>query len=191
MPISKNQTVRTPQASELVTNQETSPATNGTAAARPLNLDGRLSKAHAHVLREQYVEAMHSLPADSRDPETKNAIAVCMMRLGQFEQAIPLLRSLALNNSLQTTNQRVPQHIRVNYATALFFGGQPAGGLEVLAELNAEEDAGVKLIRDSAKRWTTEMGWLRRIDWVLNRIAPKTRPVPVRTPVGQFVWDVA
>ncbi len=53
------------------------------------------------------------------------------MRLGQFEQAIPLLRAIALNNSSQTTSDRVPQHIRVNYATALFFGGQPAGGLEV------------------------------------------------------------
>lgn len=171
-------------------------ANDGSATLQPpplraMSLDSRLAKAHGLAVKGQYVEAIRALPADSRDPETKNTIAVCLMRLGQFEQAIPLLRAIALNNALQTTNGRVPQHIRMNYASALFFGGQPAGGLEVLAEVNSPDDPSVWLIRDSAKEWISQMSFLRKIDWMLNRIAPKNRPVPVRTPVGQFIWELA
>ena len=66
------------------------------------------------------------------------------MRMGKFAQAIVPLRSIALNTSTFHLRPEIPEHIKINFAIALFFGGEPAGGLDALADISREDDPQVQ-----------------------------------------------
>lgn len=155
-----------------------------------LKLDSRLKQVKTLVDQGDFQRAFDSVPNQSSDVEVINCRAVCLLRLGKFAQAIPPLRSIALNTSTFHLRTEVPEHIKINYAIALFFGGEAAGGLDALTDIKREDDPQVKMIRGRAKAWVTSMSWLRRLDWFLNRIAPKHSPTPPAEPMGYFVWEL-
>lgn len=164
---------------------------NSQAVEKLLKLEPKLQQARELMAKGQYQLALGVLPTASRDIEVRNACAVCLLRTHRYEQAIDMLRTVALNSKTNRVREDVPDHVRINFAIALFFGGQPAGGLEALLEINREEDPSVIMLREHARKWVAEMSFFRRLDWRLNRVAPKQRPVPPTEPVGMCIWDLA
>jgi hypothetical protein len=173
--------------------ESTSPLiSNDTATTKPsqLPLNPKLKRVRESVEKGDYQRALGLLPADSRDLEILNSRAVCLMRLGRFEQAFTLLRSSVLHLGTLAARAQVPDHMKINFATALFYGGHPSGALDMLAEIRREDDVAVKQLRQATAQWVAEMGWLRRLDWKLNRIDPKKLPTVPQMPVGRFSWEV-
>jgi len=158
---------------------------------RTLKLEPKLDQARELMNRCEYQLALSVLPAANSDLEVRNIGAVCFIRLHRFAEAIDLLRTVALNMKINQVRSDVPDHIRVNFAIALFFGGQPAGGLDALREIDLEEDPSVVMHREQARNWVASMSFLRRLDWRLNGVAPKVLPIPPNEPLGKCIWDLA
>ena len=162
-----------------------------TSDDRLRKLDSRLKQVKVLTDQGDYQRAFNAVPNNSSDVEVINCRAVCLMRMGKFAQAIAPLRSLALNTSTFHVRPEIPEHIQINYAIALFFGGEPAGGLDALADIKREDDPQVRMVRSRSKLWSASMNLWRRFDWYLNRIAPKQGPTPPAEPVGYFAWEVS
>jgi len=156
-----------------------------------LKLEPRLRRARQLMFNGDYERALAELPEVHRDLEIRNVAAVCMIRLGRFKEAIDLLRTVTVNSNINRMRDDVPAHIRINFAIALFYGGQPAGGLEALYEIDRDDDPSVVMLRAHARRWVAGMSFLRRLDWRFNGIAPKTLPVAPDEPLGRCFWDLA
>jgi len=169
--------------------------THAVQAAREVEnrfkLEPRLRRAQQLMFEGEYARALAALPEVHRDLEIRNVAAVCMIRLGRFKDAIDLLRTVTVNSNINRMRDDVPPHIRINFAIALFYGGQPAGGLEALYEVGRDDDPSVIMLREHARRWVAGMSFLRRLDWRFNGIAPKTLPVPPAEPLGRCFWDLA
>jgi hypothetical protein len=153
-------------------------------------LDSRLKQVKLLTDQGLYQRAFDTIPNNSSDMEVLNCRAVCLMRMGKFAQAIAPLRSVALNMSTFHLRPEIPEHIKINYAIALFFGGEPAGGLDALADIQREDDPQVQMLRARAKAWAASMNWLRRLDWHVNRVAPKLGPTPGSAVVGYLAWEL-
>lgn len=153
-------------------------------------LDSRLKQVKLLTDQGNYQRAFDAIPNSSSDMEVLNCRAVCLMRMGKFAQAIVPLRSVALNMSTFHLRPEIPDHIKINFAIALFFGGEPAGGFDALADIKREDDPQVQMLRARAKAWAAGMSWLRRLDWYVNRIAPKLGPTPGSAAVGYLAWEL-
>ncbi len=177
------------------TTGDTSPIPKSATAVQatpgmPTKLDSRLKQVKLFTDQGDYQRACDAIPNNSSDIEVVNCRAVCLMRMGKFSPAIAPLRGIALNASTFHVRPEVPEHIKINYAIALFFGGEPSGGLEALSDIRREEDPQVRIIRERAKAWAASMNWLRRFDWYVNRIAPKHGPTPGAEVVGYLAWEL-
>jgi len=173
--------------------QPLSPENLGKTASKGkiLKLEPKFDHARELLNRGEYQLALGVLPAANSDLEVRNICAVCFIRLHRFAEAIDLLRTVALNAKINQVRTDVPDHIRVNFAIALFFGGQPAGGLEALREIDREQDPSVVMLREQARKWVASMSFFRRLDWRLNGVAPKVLPIPPNEPMGKCIWDLA
>ncbi len=158
--------------------------------AAKLPLDPKLQRVKEAASQGDYQRALELLPADSQGQEIRNCRAVCMIRMNRFEDAFSVLRRIVVNEGTQGVRPEVPDHIKINFAIALFYGGLPAGGLEVLAETRREDDPAVKQLRQATNQWVAGMRLLSRLDWKLNRIAPKILPTVPQEKLGRFIWEV-
>jgi hypothetical protein len=156
-----------------------------------LTLEPKLQRARELMAKGHFQLALEALPGASREIEVRNVSAVCLLRMQRYAPAIDILRTIALNSKTNQLREDAPDHIRINLAVALFFGGCPAGGLEAIQEINREDDPSIKMLRECVGRWVSEMSFFQRLDWRLNRIAPKRRPEPPSQPLGLCLWDLA
>lgn len=178
-----------PIASVSITNTITSKAQH-TAAEIAYKLEPKLLHARQLMSKGEYQKALSALPSSNRDLEVRNVCAVCLMRMNRFEEAIDLLRTVSINSNINRLRDDVPLHVRINFATSLYFGGRPAGGLEALQEIKHDDHPAVKLVREHARKWVAQMSFIRRLDWRLNGIAPKQLPGPPSQTVGICIWDL-
>jgi hypothetical protein len=178
-----------PVQSVSITNAVASkPHPNPTELA--FRLEPKLLHAKQLMDKREFQKALTLLPSSNRDLEVRNVCAVCLMRMNRFEESIDLLRTVSINSSINRLRDDVPLHIKINFATSLYFGGRPAGGLEALQELQCDDHPAIKLVRDHANDWVAQMSFIRRLDWRLNGIAPKQLPAPPNQPVGICIWDL-
>lgn len=155
------------------------------------SLDPKLSLVKNFTDRGEYERALELLTKQPTAPEVLNCRGVCLLRMKKFESALSPLRIVALNSSINHVHKHVASHIKLNFAIALFFGGHPGGGLETLSEAEFSElDPTVQILRRQTKLWVQQMSLFQRVDWYLNRIAPKQGPKAPDEPMGRFVWDL-
>ena len=154
-------------------------------------LDPKLRLVKNLTDKEEFKRALEALSKNTMDPELLNCRGVCLLRLREFPQAISPFRMAALNPSTFHVHAHVANHIKINFAIALFFGGEPKGGLEALAEVkHSENDPSVLMLHRQTKLWVRDMSLFRRLDWYLNRVAPKKGPTPPIERIGRFVWEL-
>ncbi len=174
--------------------QSVSPITETNAVTQKMGtvpLDPKLSRVKEVTAKGDYQHALEMLTSQSQALEYRNSRAVCLIRLHRFEEAIGVLRTQVLDPVTLIVRSEIPTHVKVNFAIALFYGGMPAGAFDVLNEIRCEEDPSVQQLRNAVNEWVSGMSFLRKLDWKLNRIAPKTLPTVPQSKLGQFIWDVA
>jgi len=116
---------------------------------------------------------------------TQNARAVCLMRLGQFEDALRILNSLAFPHGGVTMSPDAPLQVKVNHATALLLSGNVAGCLATLGELREEMHPSVERLRQAIFVWRRSQGLWRRLAMGVG-VYPFDAHVPLDFPPGEL-----
>lgn len=109
-----------------------------------------------------------------QSPWSTNAIAVCLLRLGQTDRAIELFRSLVLSGSL-FLRRDVPTAWKANFATALLMANNLFGCIQVLRDIQDEHDPNVQRLRGVIRRWQRELSMAEKFQWFLG--GQPARPV--------------
>lgn len=137
--------------------------------------------------RRDYARALGLInAAGSNAPEYANARGVCLMRLGNYREAVRVLRKLVMGPSATWLRPELPTFCKVNFATALLLAGYPAGCLEVLAEVHEDDDPMVRQLRAAVKRWEADLTAVQRLNWWIGRIEPTSLRIKLDFDPGRF-----
>lgn len=116
-------------------------------------------------------------------PWSTNAIAVCLLRLGQAEQAVELFRNLVLSGSLFLRTD-VPTTWKVNFATALLMADNLFGCVRLLEDIRDEHHPSVQRLRGALRQWYSELPLWEKIQWFLG--GQPARHVELDFPPGEL-----
>ena len=149
-------------------------------------VDEILHRVRQMAALQHYDQALNYLSSVERARQVLNAKGVCLIRLGRFEEAMRLYYGLVLNPGCTWMRPELPLVYKTNYATALLLGGHPAGCLEILTELNAEQNPTVQRLRGAIKAWESRLTFWQMLNWRFARIEPANRPVKIEFEPGEF-----
>jgi hypothetical protein len=178
--------VQSPPPNVSATNPAAKPAPKPTPAPAVTSHDPRtavIDKARA-MLDEGQVQEAHKLLTRQKgnDPAIKNALGVCLMRMGSLQPALSLLRSLVIASNGVTLSNSAPKSFKINYATALLLNGQITGCAEVLAEIHDDADPAVQQLRGEIRKWKQSLTIWQRLRWVWGDEIDK--PIILDSPAG-------
>jgi hypothetical protein len=160
-------------------------AENGQASRLPREAEllGKVARLLQEGRAEKAVEAIsHSKLLDS--PWVKNALGVCLLRLGEAERAARVLRELVTAHGSITLRQDAPNVFKANFAAALLAGKNISGCLSVLSEVNDEANPTVQQIRDLVRRWQDSLSPWQRFQWRVGSMPAS--PLVVDVPLGSL-----
>ncbi|MGB7327766.1 MAG: tetratricopeptide repeat protein [Rubripirellula sp.] len=149
-----------------------------------------LHKACVLIQKGNYSAAVDFLAASGRDPSVRNALGVCLMRLGEIDRAVEVFRSFVLVPGTVSERSEVSNASKRNFATALLLKGLPSGAMTVLADIHDPDSTKSARIYWAVRKWEKSLPWLRWLDWKLNRIEPRNCQVPLDFEPGEFDFDV-
>jgi hypothetical protein len=110
-----------------------------------------------------------------------NARAVCLMRLGEPQRAVDLLRGLVVGTALSLRSD-VPPYFKTNFATALLLSGNLEGCLSALADVRDEGHEQVRQLRDAIRVWKAGLPFLERMRLLFG--GEPRLPIPMPYPPG-------
>lgn len=143
------------------------------------------------IRKEDYQHAASILQAAGRENAVRNALGVCLLRLGRNEEGLQVLRSFVLAADGVSERVDVVDPYKRNYALALLLTGAIAGGVDVLNATRDPQHPVAQMLFRAVKDWEKQLGWFRWLDWKLNRIAPADAKVAIHFELGEFAWDDA
>jgi len=141
--------------------------------ARAMLDEGRVQEAHKLLTRQK-----------GNDPAIKNALGVCLMRMGSLQPALSLLRGLVIASNGVTLSSSAPTSFKLNYATALLLNGQITGCSEVLAEIHDNADPTVQQLRGEIRKWKQSLTVWQRLRWIWGDDIDK--PITLGFPAGNI-----
>ncbi|WP_164101367.1 tetratricopeptide repeat protein [Candidatus Laterigemmans baculatus] len=169
-----------------LTESATAVRLNDSATAAPANLSPSLRRAVQLAESGQYHAALQLLRPQGRSPETLNAIGVCLMRMGNLQEAVPLYHAMVMKPGCTWMRPEVPTLYKINFATALLLKGSPAGCLAILKEINAPRDPRIQQLRGALRKWEASLSFWRRWDWYLSHVEPPKCRVELDFVPGHF-----
>ncbi|MBN2582035.1 MAG: hypothetical protein JXL80_03135 [Planctomycetes bacterium] len=142
-----------------------------------------LDRVREHLDQGQPQKALDVLNrCQDQSPPADNARAVCLMRLGRPQLAIPIYRRLLLTSGV-IMRQDAPVMFRVNFATALLMTGNLDGTEAILTELRHSDDPGAIRLRETIARWRQSLRPLRRLLAAMGM--PPEGAIPLDFPPGR------
>lgn len=155
-----------------------------TVESRLCDPSGLRSQIEELLQTGQSKKALDVLAASKVDtPWSTNAIAVCLMRLGQVEQAVERFRNLVLSGGLFLRSE-IPAAWKVNFATALLMADNLTGAIQVLRDLKEEDHPSVQRLRSAIRQWEEELSLWEKIQWHLG--GQPARRVKLNYPPGEL-----
>lgn len=109
----------------------------------------------------------------SQTDQMLNAHGVCLMRLGQVEDALKVLRTLAYQDQPAIAAER-PVIIQANYATALLLSGDNLQAIDIIRGLDATQHPYVAKLKHTIRDVKKGLGLWGRFLWAMT-LYPKTR----------------
>lgn len=159
----------------------------GTPAPTPDTAAAKLARIVRFAETGQYDKALDLLRKAGPDFRFRNALGVCLLRVGRTADAVRIFRDIVLQPGCTWTRPGLPTVYKTNYATALLLSGRPSGCLEILAEVRKEANPTADRLRDAIARWQSTLSFWRRIDWRLNHVDPPNCQIPIDFPPGEFL----
>lgn len=153
-------------------------------------LSPSIQRACALIKKDDYIGAASMLAAAGRDPQTRNAQGVCLMRAGRVDAAVDVYRSFILIQGSLLERNDVSNTYKRNFATALLLKGLPSGALAVLKATGEPNHPVAIQLHAAIKRWEKSLSWWKRMDWKFNAIEPRNCTVPIDFEPGEFDFYV-
>jgi hypothetical protein len=171
------------------TNKNHSVGTEGGCNSTP-SIHPALQRAWGLIQKSDYAGAAALLAAAGRDPQVRNTLGVCLMRMGSVDKAVDVFRSFVLMPGTALERREVSNASKRNFATALLMKGFPSGTLSVLAEIHEPDHPMAVRLYSAITQWEKSLSWFRRLDWKLNGVEPRNCQVPLDFEPGEFDFDV-
>jgi len=115
--------------------------------------------------------------------EMRNAMGVCLLRLGRIDQALTVFRPLAMSGGGFVLHSDSLAKYKINFATTLLLLGQVCGCEGALREVGHEDDPQVRRLRQAIARWKKSLGRWERAQWWFG--SPLETPVHLDDPLGE------
>lgn len=128
--------------------------------------------------------------SSERSLHIQNLRGVRLLREGDIQGAIAVLRPLVLAPGCTWTRPNAPNVYRRNFCTALLLAGHPSGCLDLLAEMRDDSHPRVQQMRAAIKSWEKTLSWLQWINWQTGRIEPMNHPVRLDFVPGEIEEDL-
>jgi uncharacterized protein YceK len=143
-------------------------ATNGHKAV-PRDMDKILSRVETELGNGDPQLALATVSrAKFNSPWAINARATCLLRLGQYQDAVDLLRGLVLGTGGVTYRQDVPTVFQANFATALLAVGNLSGCLSMLKNIKDQQHPAVRELHAAIERWNRDLSPWQKLRWRLG-----------------------
>jgi hypothetical protein len=115
-------------------------------------------------------------------PHLGNALGVCLLRLGDAEQAIQVYRGLLFADGGLSLSRSAPTTFKANFATAMLMKNNVSGCLDVLSETEEKQHPAVQQLRAAIRRWRKGLTFGQKIKSFLG--IAHDNPVPLDFPPG-------
>lgn len=148
-----------------------------------------LQLACSLIQKNDYAGAVNLLAA-GRDPQIRDTLGVCLMRMGNADKAVDVFRSFVLMPGTVLERPEVSNASKRNFATALLMRGFPSGALSVLAEIHDPDHPMAVRLYAAIKQWEKSLPWYRRLDWKVNGVEPSKCTVPLDFEPGELGFEV-
>lgn len=121
------------------------------------------------LLREEQTQKALDLIRRSRVSSdwVTNAVGVCLLRLGQVQPAVDVLRGLVLAVGVHLKPD-APAVFKTNFATALLLADNVSGCLSALADVNDEQNPTVQRLRAAVRGWKEGLTFWQKVQWYMG-----------------------
>ena len=134
-----------------------------------------LAQGHA----EQALEVLNGSSLASSQVE--NIRGVCMLRLGNIEQATKIFRHLVFQSNVGM-DPNAPAEFKINYATALLLSGNLPGCNTVINEIYDKSHPGLAQLKEGIRKWKQSLSLGHRLTMLVG-VQP-SKPVTLDFPPG-------
>ncbi len=118
-----------------------------------------------------------------KTPSMENARGVCLMRLGEIEEAISVLRGVAFQGYICMPSD-TPLLYQVNFATAMLLGNHKEGAFEILDKIDERDYPQIIKLKDSIRKWTRSFNFIEKCCYIIG-LYPK-KLVTIDFPPGEI-----
>lgn len=144
-----------------------------------------LDSVHDLIDRKQYREALEQINRSAqRSPAMENARAVCLLRMGNPEQAARILRELVFPVGSMCISLDAPAAHQANYVAAMLLLGNVQAARGVLDDIQDRNHPAVLRLKAALSKWQKGLSLPARVLCLL-RVYPH-RPVELDQPVGDL-----
>ncbi len=113
--------------------------------------------------------------SNQKSCDIENAFAVCLMRLGKFDKAIPVLSGLLYPRGIASIPEGTPVIYQANFVLATLKANKKGGALAVLRQFIGEdrEHSSVAKLNLAVKQWKKSLNLLDKIKLAIGIIPNK------------------
>lgn len=125
-------------------------------------------------------DALRKISAElAKIPEFKHAQCVCLMHLGQFDNAVQGLRKICVTPQLSLRGD-VPVHFHLTFAKALLLTGNVGGFQSALREIGDIDHPELEKLRAAMGLWEKSLPLAKRLLWRvgLSSLRPSMSELP-------------
>jgi hypothetical protein len=143
-----------------------------------------LDKVKDALQKEDVAAAMKLIDRARVDsPWIRNALGVCLLRLGRFQSALEIFRGMVVTGDLHLRND-VPTTWKTNFASTLLVSNNLAGCISALDEIKQKDHPHVLKLHGAIQRWKGNLTLWQKIKWYSG--SEPDQPVPLDFPVGDL-----
>lgn len=133
---------------------------------------------HARELAEQgkYQETLQYLKkVGKRIHQLENIRGVCLIRLGQYEEALSVLKEIVFQGNVCIPSD-TPAQYQINFATAMLLANKKYGAFSIVTSLNEKTCPQVCRLKQAIKNWTKSLNLWEKLYYLSGSYPQK----PVR-----------
>jgi hypothetical protein len=166
--------------------RELAPQTEQRASqgSRPPEVSELLTKVAAALDAEHPRKALEMLQRwKVKSPWVTNAMAVCLMRLGDAPRAVEMLKGLVVTSGVCFRSD-VPAVFLTNFATALLMIDNVSGCESALGAIPDQQAPGIQRLRTAIRKWKAGLSFWQKMRWYWGDTL--AHPVKLDFPPGEI-----
>jgi hypothetical protein len=161
----------------------TTPRQNGNQDSRPPEAIDLPTKVATAFDAGHFQKALELLKRSKvKSPWVTNAMAVCLLRLGDTTNVINMLRGLVVTSGVCFRTD-VPAVFLTNFATALLMAHNVSGCVSALAAVRDDQNPRAQRLRGEIRKWKDGLSFWQKMCWYLGDTPG--RPIELGFPPGE------